>query len=166
MSICYLIEMKSEHPPFIWHLFSINLQFSIIGKWNLIRNSILRNKWVKCHDSSLYSCVSLDPHISVTGDEDGFVKMWDSREDSGTSIRIHDLQEVSFLKMDDNHSEFWSPHPEAWHPVRGVRVWAELHGHGQKRDQALCRQRGGVPLPVQVSLNVLIFKLMTLNHML
>ena len=67
---------------------------------------VFRNKWVKCHESSLYSCLSLDANLSVTGDEDGFVKMWDSREDSGTSVMTYkrfDEYVSSFLKMDDNH---------------------------------------------------------------
>ena len=54
----------------------------------------------------MYSCLSLDPNISVTGYEDGFVKMWDSREDSGTSVMTYkrfDEYVSSFLKMDDNH---------------------------------------------------------------
>ena len=38
-----------------------------------------RHKYLKCHDSLLYSCASLDTNISVTGDEDGFVNMWDNR---------------------------------------------------------------------------------------
>jgi len=66
----------------------------------------VKNKWVKCHDSSLYSCLSLDSNLSATGDEDGFVKMWDSRQDSGTSVMTYkrfDEFVSSFLKMDDNH---------------------------------------------------------------
>ena len=54
----------------------------------------------------MYSYLSLDPNISVMGDEDGFVKMWDSREDSGTSVMNYkrfDEDVSSFLKMDDNH---------------------------------------------------------------
>jgi hypothetical protein len=39
---------------------------------------------VKCHDSPLYS---LDTNISVTGEEDRFVKMWDNRL-GDTSIRL------------------------------------------------------------------------------
>ena len=35
---------------------------------------------MKCHDSPLYGCSSLDSNISVTGDEDGFVKMWNNRQ--------------------------------------------------------------------------------------
>ena len=61
---------------------------------------------VKCHDSSLYSCLSLDPNLSVTGDEDCFVKMWDALEDSGSSVMTYkrfDEYMSSFLKMDDNY---------------------------------------------------------------
>ena len=48
----------------------------------------------------------MDSNLSVTGDEDGFVKMWDSRQDSGTSVMTYkrfDEFVSSFLKMDDNH---------------------------------------------------------------
>ena len=44
--------------------------------------------------------------MSMMGDKDGFVKMWDSREDSGTSVMNYkrfDEDVSSFLKMDDNH---------------------------------------------------------------
>jgi len=65
----------------------------------------VRSKFVKCHDSALYCCASLDPHISVTGDEDGFVKMWDSRT-ADTSVMTYkrfDEFVSSFFKMDDSH---------------------------------------------------------------
>ena len=35
-----------------------------------------RCKYLKCHDSALYSVACIDPNTAVTGDEDGFVKMW------------------------------------------------------------------------------------------
>ena len=66
---------------------------------------LFRSKFVKCHDSSLYSCLSLDPHISVTGDEDGFVKMWDTRA-GDTSIMTYkrfDEYVSDFHKVDDHH---------------------------------------------------------------
>ena len=44
-----------------------------------INIGICRTKYVKCHDSPLYSCASLEPNISVTGDEDRFVEMWYDR---------------------------------------------------------------------------------------
>jgi len=43
---------------------------------------------VKCHDSPLYSCASLELNISVTGDEDRFVKMWFDRL-GDTSVKWH-----------------------------------------------------------------------------
>ena len=36
---------------------------------------IPRCKYLKCHDSALYSVACIDPNTAVTGDEDGFVKM-------------------------------------------------------------------------------------------
>ena len=51
----------------------------------------------------LYSCISLDPNLSVTGDEDGFVKMLDSREDIGISVMTYEQFDefvCPFLKMD------------------------------------------------------------------
>ena len=59
---------------------------------------------MKCHDSALYSCLSLDDNISVTGDEDGFVKMWDTRQ-GDTSIMTYkrfDEYVSGFLKIDEN----------------------------------------------------------------
>jgi len=64
----------------------------------------VRSKFVKCHDSALYSCLSLDDNISVTGDEDGFVKMWDTRQ-GDTSIMTYkrfDEYVSGFLKIDGN----------------------------------------------------------------
>eukprot|EP00092_Neocalanus_flemingeri_P023196 GFUD01025153.1.p1 GENE.GFUD01025153.1~~GFUD01025153.1.p1 ORF type:complete len:471 (-),score=144.87 GFUD01025153.1:1127-2539(-) len=65
----------------------------------------VKTKYVKCHDSPLYSCASLGPHISVTGDEDGFVKMWDNRlgDTSIMTFKRFDEYVSSFLKMDENH---------------------------------------------------------------
>ena len=65
----------------------------------------VKEKYVKCHDSALYSCSSLDPHTAVTGDEDGFVKMWDSRQPSTSVMTYKRFDEYvsSFLKIDDNH---------------------------------------------------------------
>ena len=64
-----------------------------------------RCKFLKCHDSALYSCLSLDPHTSVTGDEDGFVKMWDSRQPNTSAMTSKRFEEYvsSFLKIDDHH---------------------------------------------------------------
>ena len=65
----------------------------------------VKEKYVKCHDSALYSCSSLDPHTAVTGDEDGFVKMWDSRQPATSVMTYKRFDEYvsAFLKMDDNH---------------------------------------------------------------
>merc|ERR550517_698740 len=65
----------------------------------------LKEKYVKCHDSALYSCLSLDPHTAVTGDEDGFVKMWDSRQPNTSIMTFKRFDEYvsSFLKIDDHH---------------------------------------------------------------
>lgn len=65
----------------------------------------VKEKYVKCHDSALYSCLSLDAHTSVTGDEDGFVKMWDSRQPSTSAMTFKRFEEYvsSFLKIDDHH---------------------------------------------------------------
>jgi len=65
----------------------------------------VKEKYVKCHDSALYSCSSLDPHTAVTGDEDGFVKMWDSRQPATSVMTYKRFDEYvsSFLKIDDHH---------------------------------------------------------------
>jgi len=65
----------------------------------------VKEKYVKCHDSALYSCSSLDAHTAVTGDEDGFVKMWDSRTPSTSIMTFKRFDEYvsSFLKIDDHH---------------------------------------------------------------
>lgn len=65
----------------------------------------VKEKYVKCHDSALYSCLSLDAHTAVTGDEDGFVKMWDSRQPSTSVMTFKRFEEYvsSFLKVDSNH---------------------------------------------------------------
>jgi len=65
----------------------------------------VKEKYVKCHDAALYSCSSLDPHTAVTGDEDGFVKMWDSRQPSTSVMTYKRFDEYvsSFLKIDDHH---------------------------------------------------------------
>jgi len=67
--------------------------------WNV------KNKYVKCHDSPLYSCASLDANISVTGDEDGFVKMWDNRQGDTSIMTFKRFDEFvsSFLKIDEHH---------------------------------------------------------------
>jgi len=56
---------------------------------------------MKCHDSPLYSCASLDSNISVTGD----VKMWDNRlgDTSIMTFKRFDEFVSSFLKMDEHH---------------------------------------------------------------
>jgi len=46
----------------------------------------VKNKYLKYHDSLLYS---LDSNISVTGDEDGFVKMWDNRQGDTSIMTNH-----------------------------------------------------------------------------
>ena len=53
-----------------------------------------KNKYLNCHDSALYICASLDPNISVTGDEDGFVKIWDNR--------LGDTSVMTFKRFDEN----------------------------------------------------------------
>ena len=60
---------------------------------------------MKCHDSPLYSCASLDSNISVTGDEDGFVKMWDNRQGDTIIMTCKRFDEFvsSFLNMDEHH---------------------------------------------------------------
>jgi len=65
----------------------------------------VKTKYVKCHDSPLYSCASLDTNISVTGDEDGFVKMWDNRlgDTSVMTFKRFDEFVSSFLMMDEHH---------------------------------------------------------------
>jgi len=65
----------------------------------------VKNKYLKCHDSPLYSCASLDSNISVTGDEDGFVKMWDNRQGDTSIMTFKRFDEFvsSFLKMDEHH---------------------------------------------------------------
>jgi len=65
----------------------------------------VKHKYVKCHDSPLYSCASLDHNISVTGDEDGFVKMWDNRQGDTSIMTFKRFDEFvsSFLKIDEHH---------------------------------------------------------------
>lgn len=65
----------------------------------------VKHKYLKCHDSPLYSCASLDTNICVTGDEDGFVKMWDSRLGDTSVMTFKRFEEYvsSFLKIDDHH---------------------------------------------------------------
>lgn len=64
----------------------------------------VKTKYLKCHDSPLYSVACLDPNTAVTGDEDGFVKMWDTRVSDSNSIMTYKRFEEyvsSFLKIDD-----------------------------------------------------------------
>ena len=64
----------------------------------------VRDKFVKCHDSALYTCLSLDEHVSVTGDEDGFIKMWDSRQGDTSIMTFKRFDEyVSALLKTNNH---------------------------------------------------------------
>jgi len=65
----------------------------------------VKNKYVKCHDAPLYSCLSLDSNISVTGDEDGFVKMWDNRSGDTSIMTFKRFDEYvsSFLHIDEHH---------------------------------------------------------------
>lgn len=52
----------------------------------------------------MYSLASLDNNTAVTGDEDGFVKMWDTRVSDSNSIMTYKRFEEyvsSFLKIDD-----------------------------------------------------------------
>jgi len=61
-------------------------------------------KYLKCHDSALYSVACIDPNTAVTGDEDGFVKMWDLRSSESNSImtfKRFDEFVSSFCKVDD-----------------------------------------------------------------
>ena len=64
-------------------MISTNSNFFLIKNWST--NSQIsessssvtyRCKYLKCHDSALYSVACIDPNTAVTGDEDGFVKMW------------------------------------------------------------------------------------------
>jgi len=65
----------------------------------------LLHKNLKGHDSPLYSCASLVINISVTGDEDGFVKMWDNRQGDTSVMTFKRFDEYvsSFLKIDEHH---------------------------------------------------------------
>jgi len=61
-------------------------------------------KYLKCHDAALYSVACIDPNTAVTGDEDGFVKMWDLRSsDSNSVMTFKRFEEFvsSFCKVDD-----------------------------------------------------------------
>ena len=100
MTCEYLLLEKHEIKQPTFYLIFSTRTFCI-----LLFESMFRSKFVKCHDSSLYSCLSLDPHISVTGDEDGFVKMWDSRQPSTSVMTYKRFDEYvsSFLKIDDHH---------------------------------------------------------------
>jgi len=64
----------------------------------------VRSKQVKCHDSSLYSVYSLDENLSATGDEDGFVKLWDSRSPNSSVMTFKRFDEYvsSFLSVKDD----------------------------------------------------------------
>jgi len=64
----------------------------------------VRSKHVKCHDSSLYSVYSLDENLSVTGDEDGFVKMWDARSPNSSVMTFKRFDEYvsSFLAVNND----------------------------------------------------------------
>jgi len=70
-----------------------------------LETSTIRHKYVKCHDAPLYSCLSLDNNVSVTGDDDGFVKMWDNRKGDTSIMTFKRFDEFvsSFLKIDDHH---------------------------------------------------------------
>merc|ERR1712059_73302 len=59
----------------------------------------VKTKYVKCHDASLYSVSCLDPNTAVTGDEDGFVKMWDIRTSDSNSV-------MTFKRFDEYVSSF------------------------------------------------------------
>jgi len=63
----------------------------------------VKNKYVKCHDSALYSVYSLNENVAVTGDEDGFVKMWDDRTPDTSVMTFKRFEEhvSSFLSMDE-----------------------------------------------------------------
>ena len=101
MTCEYLLLEKHEIKQPTFYLIFSTRTFCI-----LLFESMFRSKFVKCHDSSLYSCLSLDPHISVTGDEDGFVKMWDTRAGGDTSIMTYkrfDEFVSDFHKVDDHH---------------------------------------------------------------
>ena len=52
----------------------------------------------------LYSCASLGSNISVSGDEDGFVKMLDNRQGDTSIMTFKRFNEFvsSFLKMDEH----------------------------------------------------------------
>jgi len=61
-------------------------------------------KYLKCHDAALYSVACIDPNTAVTGDEDGFVKMWDLRSSDSNSVmtfKRFDEFVSSFCKVDD-----------------------------------------------------------------
>jgi len=65
---------------------------------------VVKTKYLKCHDSPLYSLACLDQNTAVTGDEDGFVKMWDIRVSDSNSVMTYkrfDEYVSSFLKIDD-----------------------------------------------------------------
>ena len=53
----------------------------------------------------MYSCASLDPNISVTGDEDGFVKIRDNRlgDTCVMTFKRFDEHVSSFLRIYDHH---------------------------------------------------------------
>jgi len=59
----------------------------------------VKTKYLKCHDSALYSVACIDPHTAVTGDEDGFVKMWDTRTSDSNSI-------MTFKRFEEYVSSF------------------------------------------------------------
>jgi len=64
----------------------------------------VKTKYLKCHDSPLYCVSCLDNNTAVTGDEDGFVKMWDTRVSDSNSVMTYKRFEEyvsSFLKIDD-----------------------------------------------------------------
>jgi len=63
---------------------------------------VVKSKFVKCHDSALYSLLCLDAHTAVTGCEDGFVKMWDVRASDSTSV-------MTFKRFDEYVSSFIQP---------------------------------------------------------
>jgi WD40 repeat protein len=49
-------------------------------------------KATKCHDSALYKVKPLNEFLVATGDEDGTVKLWDSRQSNMSKPVMEDKQ--------------------------------------------------------------------------
>lgn len=70
-----------------------------------VESQEVKYKMLKCHDSALYSVKPIDQNVCVTGDEDGVVKLWDTRTEKSvmTSKKFEEFVS-SFLVSDDGNT--------------------------------------------------------------